>query len=156
MTPEEIKKTVEKYYGIDDIAIKSRMMDYVYARIVYAILCRRNTPASYTKIADLLNRDHSTVIHSIKTYNDVWCRNPIAFKKELMDVQILEEQIEVNFNNIENRPELFDIYKRQEAHIDKLSNRLMILQQENIRLNKMIESVTPKLRVLGIDINSYA
>jgi predicted nuclease with TOPRIM domain len=73
-----------------------------------------------------------------------------------MDVQILEEQIEVNFNNIENRPELFDIYKRQEAHIDKLSNRLMILQQENIRLNKMIESVTPKLRVLGIDINSYA
>lgn len=156
MTPEEIKKTVEKYYGIDDIAIKSRMMDYVYARIVYAILCRRNTPASYTKIADLLNRDHSTVIHSIKTYNSVWCRNPIAFKKELMDVQILEEQLEVNFNNIENRPELFDIYKRQEAHIDKLSNRLMILQQENIRLNKIIESVTPKLRVLGIDINSYA
>lgn len=155
MTPEEIKELVEKYYGIEDIGINNRRADYVAARVVYFMLCRRNTSASYQKMAELVNRDHSTVVHALKTYNEVWMGSPILFKRQLMDFHILEEQLEINFSSIQDRPELFDIFKRQEAHIDKLIGRIKVLETENTRLTRMEKMIAPKLYSLGIDISNY-
>lgn len=63
-TVEEIRKYVESRTGLD-ISSKTRKRPYVDARALYFALCRKHTNASFDEIGVLVNRDHSTVVHSV-------------------------------------------------------------------------------------------
>jgi hypothetical protein len=63
-TIEEIRNYVESRTGLD-ISKKTRKRPYVDARALYFALCRKHTNASFDEIGVLVNRDHSTVVHSV-------------------------------------------------------------------------------------------
>lgn len=80
MTTElRIKEIVEQVYKLD-ITSKSRKMAYVQARAIYYKMCLQFGRLSQTRIAATVNRDHATVIHSMKQW-DVFMRFIPDFKQ---------------------------------------------------------------------------
>lgn len=55
--------------SIDDVCGRSRKQEVVYTRMIIAYFLRQYTTLSTTKIGRLINRDHSTIIHYLKTYD---------------------------------------------------------------------------------------
>lgn len=56
---------VNAVFGVD-IASKCRAQEYVDGRTLYFMLALKTTGAGYADIAEVVNRDHSTVSHAIK------------------------------------------------------------------------------------------
>ena len=63
----KIKSIVEEYTEIEDISIKERTHELSMARWLYCKLCREYTPATMSAIGKTINRDHSTVVHALKS-----------------------------------------------------------------------------------------
>ncbi|MBS0236025.1 MAG: chromosomal replication initiator protein DnaA [Proteobacteria bacterium] len=69
-TPDKILEAVAEFYGISrsDLCSKGRASNLVKARQVAALLCKKLTDLSLHAIGVTLgNRDHATIIYSIKT-----------------------------------------------------------------------------------------
>ena len=64
---KRIREVVEKFYKLD-ISAKTRKLEYVYARAIYFKLCYNHTKHTYSQIADTLNRNHATVLHSVREF----------------------------------------------------------------------------------------
>ena len=70
MTPEEIKTLVEQETN-NTLNTKTRKRDIVYTRAVYFKLCRIHTQQPLSDIGKTVNKDHATVLHGIKVFNNV-------------------------------------------------------------------------------------
>ena len=68
---DKIIQTVCKTWNrsLDDVCGRSRKQDVVYTRMTIAYFLRRHTTLSTTEIGRLINRDHSTIVHYLKTYD---------------------------------------------------------------------------------------
>jgi len=68
LTPEKILQHVAEYFGIlpNDILAKSQAKDKVVPRQIAMFFCRQQLKIPYAKIGHLFNKDHSTVMSSIK------------------------------------------------------------------------------------------
>ena len=68
LTPDKIIQKTADHFGIpiEDILGKSQAREFVLPRQVVMYLCRKHLEMPYIKIGDLFNRDHSTVMSSIK------------------------------------------------------------------------------------------
>ncbi len=66
VTLETIKGLVEIETGIKDISNKTRNKMYVDARVIYYILAKEKAKVGYAKMAQFVNRDHATALHSYK------------------------------------------------------------------------------------------
>ena len=66
ITSEDIGKMVSRYYKIDPdmLKSKSRKKVFAYPRNIYTYLCRRHTHEPLEKIAQTINRSHSTVVYA--------------------------------------------------------------------------------------------
>tara|TARA_R100001509_G_scaffold123513_1_gene77234 strand:- start:254 stop:658 length:405 start_codon:yes stop_codon:yes gene_type:complete len=62
---EKYLKVVNKHFGLD-ISLNTRKFEYVFARACYYYLCRKFGGFSYSKIARSVNKNHATVMHSLK------------------------------------------------------------------------------------------
>jgi len=114
----EIKNMVEVRTGKKDIADKSRKRGNIDAVKLYCFLSRKYTNETFTEIAILINRNHSTMVHHMKsisfiinspffTYVDAryFCENALfkiaELKKELepeindlvVDYEVVESEI---------------------------------------------------------------
>lgn len=72
-TPNQISivkliNCIELVMGISEEGLKSkeRLRDYIDARHIFMIFLRRHTKLSTTRIGEMLNRDHSTVVYGQK------------------------------------------------------------------------------------------
>lgn len=73
VTTDKIKEAVAKQFNvsINDLSGKRRTQNIALARQVAMFLCRKHTARSFPEIGAIFGgRDHSTVIHAIKTIND--------------------------------------------------------------------------------------
>lgn len=70
MTPERFKKIIELETGID-VDIVSRKRNFVETRSLYYKLLRDVLGMTLQSIADTVNKDHATILHSIKNF-DIW------------------------------------------------------------------------------------
>lgn len=61
-----IKRTVENVTGVDDISSKSRSFDNSMARWIYIKIAREHTALPLKSIGEVINRDHTTVLHGLK------------------------------------------------------------------------------------------
>jgi chromosomal replication initiator protein len=68
LTPEQIIKDVAGHYGItsEDLLGKSQTRECSLPRAMAMYLCRKNLNLPFQKIGDLFDRDHSTVMSSVK------------------------------------------------------------------------------------------
>lgn len=74
--------------SLDELKQKTRRREVVYPRQVLMTLMRENTDLSYKQIGDLFgNRDHTTVIHSLNTINDLRFSDPTV-KDEVNYLQV--------------------------------------------------------------------
>jgi hypothetical protein len=101
---------VEKMFMIDRIKIqsKTRKINVVYARHAYCLLARQETLHTLKDIGDLINRNHSTIHHSIiegehlEEFNLVFrtrvemCREVF---REIIKDNILKEILDNHKNN---------------------------------------------------------
>ena len=68
----EIKNFIDKMYQCDISLTERKREPYVYARCVYAHLCREFTTASLDSIGTLIGRNHATIINSKNTFDDLY------------------------------------------------------------------------------------
>lgn len=68
LTPSKIVQATAEYYGIkiEDILGKGQNREYVLPRQLSMYLCRNKLKIPYVKIGDFFERDHSTVMTSVK------------------------------------------------------------------------------------------
>lgn len=66
-TLDEILREVCKRLGVTKASVisDSRRMELVRARHLYCLIARRYTRHSFTEIAEVIERDHSTVIFAV-------------------------------------------------------------------------------------------
>lgn len=92
ITPDLIIDVVSEHFHVsrDDITSRKRNSEYVLPRQIIMYLCRTMTEETYQNVAAMLNKkDHTTVIHGVKTIEekletDVDLRNKIdTIKKKL-------------------------------------------------------------------------
>lgn len=65
-----------------DLSSKSRRRENVYARSLYFKICKKVTNCSLASIGRTVNRDHATVLHGIKVFDNVVS----VYEKGLMDL----------------------------------------------------------------------
>jgi len=70
MKIKEIKHLVERELELD-LNHPSRLRARVYARAVYFKLCKQHTLCSLKEIGLSVGRDHASVLHGIKIFDDV-------------------------------------------------------------------------------------
>jgi chromosomal replication initiator protein len=92
VTLKDVSKLVCGYYKVDSnmLRSKSRKKVYSYPRNIYSYLCRNHTNETVEKIADSINRSHSTVLyasemieHKMKTDREL--RNQVDFLSQRLE-----------------------------------------------------------------------
>jgi hypothetical protein len=63
---QEVEKVCER-----NIRTKSRKREIVYARVLYYRLCKDLTTHSLSEIGSALKKDHATVLHGLKNYEQM-------------------------------------------------------------------------------------
>ena len=88
----DILNTVSNYYGIsiEDIKGKCRKRRIVKPRQVIMFLLRTKARMVLSDIGEVMNRDHTTVIHSITCIqNDITHPYDDTLEKDLININIL-------------------------------------------------------------------
>lgn len=85
-----ILSTVCSYYGLEKENVKSnsRKANYIEARQLFFYIARNHSESSLIKIGEMVNRDHSTVVHLI---NKVYIQKEIysKLKNDIKEIEIL-------------------------------------------------------------------
>lgn len=125
-----IKRIIEKEVG-ERIDTKSRKRHITYARAVY---CKagRDLGLSYSCIGDIINRDHATVMHSVKTIfpfsqSESSYRNLYEVIGSVVESALIEDKVE----KLEGKVSI----------VKRMSNRIERLEQENDALNHKLISL---------------
>jgi chromosomal replication initiator protein len=73
ITPEKIIETVCEHFKLTfkDLQSRSRVREFVYARHIIFYLIRKHTKMSLKSSGEMFGRDHTTVIHSVETLNNL-------------------------------------------------------------------------------------
>jgi len=100
---EDVIRCICQVYEItpDDIYTKNRTHHILYARHTFNYICRKTLRMSFESIARIINRDHSTIIHSVRQTQDLidYDRQFASTYKqiiELLDSYSNQEPIVVN------------------------------------------------------------
>lgn len=94
VTVKNIQKIVEEYYGVSHNAIVGKKKDrnIAYARQIAMYLCYKLLEITVSAIGNSFNRDHSTVLHSIKIIeNKLKTSREVVEEVELLEKRILEK-----------------------------------------------------------------
>jgi hypothetical protein len=70
MKLDKIKEIVEIETD-SDLKLKSRQREIVYARSIYYKLCKTHTRATLSSIGKSVKKDHATVLHGLRLFDDV-------------------------------------------------------------------------------------
>lgn len=86
MKIQEIKKLVENKTKLK-LNTNSRLQHFVYTRAVLFTLCKKYTTATLYEIGQIVGRDHASVIHGIKLYNEVLTRYDDQYKELYNEIE---------------------------------------------------------------------
>ena len=78
---ETIKSATEQVCKADVLS-KNRKREVVIAKKIYGIVARQCTDYNLEEIANYIKKDHATILHYQKSYND-WVFAPKVYNKEL-------------------------------------------------------------------------
>jgi hypothetical protein len=96
MNLNQIKEVVEQETEIN-LLNKTRKQEIVYARSVYYKLCKTHTRSSLTRIGASVKKNHATVLHGIKLYDNVISRYDDA--KEYKEIHNKLDRLFRRLNN---------------------------------------------------------
>tara|TARA_R100000654_G_scaffold73234_2_gene105840 strand:+ start:4771 stop:5220 length:450 start_codon:yes stop_codon:yes gene_type:complete len=119
---KKIRKEVEEA-TLQDLSVKSRNRQLVYARAIYFKLCKEKTTFTLQRIADTLEVNHATVLHAINNVFPVIQREePLLYEiynkiKSEDDVKYLKE----NYYALRNEYEKLLKLKTYDEHEELVS-----------------------------------
>ena len=76
----QIKKLVEKHTK-RKLNVRNREQDNVYCRALYCKLAKIHTKNSLSKIGGVIGRDHATVLHNLKLFDNVIVNYEVEYLK---------------------------------------------------------------------------
>jgi|TARA_R110001632_G_scaffold13795_1_gene47104 hypothetical protein len=124
----KIIKLINDTFKID-IVNKTRKQEYVFGRMIYYKILRE-LGYGFMPIGKTLGKDHSTIIHSIRAFDDI-----TVYDKELYNTyKVIKDMI---FEGIQDPVTQEDTYPQ-------LIRKLIHLERENKRLNLYIEDLEHK------------
>ena len=87
---EKLKDAILHVMGFkfQEIIIKSRKKDLFFARMIIINHCFTNEKMNFVEIGEIINRDHTTVLHGIKTYRNEMKYNS-SFRELVSKVNIV-------------------------------------------------------------------
>lgn len=111
---QKIREMVEFETGLD-ISVPTRKREYVCARNIYYKLAKNHTTATTTAIGRTLGKDHGTILHGIKAFDNYYYdkhyyANEIELYTKLDDE--LSEYTEQRKRLVELMEEDFDLAKK--------------------------------------------
>jgi chromosomal replication initiator protein len=91
VTPERIIEAVCEHFklSLKGLQGRSRVREFVYARHIIFYLLRKHTKMSLKSAGELFGRDHTTVIHSVDTLNNLMYTEPDV----RAEVELIEEKV---------------------------------------------------------------
>jgi len=134
---EKIKQFVDRYYGFN-IERNTRRDEYIKARTMYYFLSRTYTSQALSDIGGLLNRDHSTVIHSLSKNHEFYAKYNQVYRNGLD-----------SFNDYAIRyVEMLERKQQSEKGIDNIAMKESVLHYENIKLKEQLNELHTEHQLL--------
>lgn len=133
MKIKEIRQLVEKELELD-LSHPSRVRARVYARAIYFKLCREHTLKSLSEIGSCVDRDHATVLHGIKIFDDVI----LEYEMNLYEVYNRLDKIISKCNNTREkdvRPERY--YRNKYADL-LVEHRTLLNEYRTLRTKEYV------------------
>ena len=133
MKLDKIKEIVEIETDAD-LKLKSRQREIVYARSIYYKLCKTHTRATLSSIGKSVKKDHATVLHGLRLFDDV-----ITKYEDAQDYKRIHSKLDRMFRNKSTSIERFvdpSNYYRQKYKYALLELRKV--RNENRMLKKQL------------------
>ena len=101
ITPDLLLIKTSQFFniGLNFLAGKSRLAEYVKARQFYFYFGRHIEGFTLTSIAKSVNRDHTTVIHGISTLQDMFDTDPLYRKQWAQFIEFINDRPEAVYSN---------------------------------------------------------
>ena len=119
----KIKDYIDNCAGYD-ISNKLRTSEIVSFRTLYFKLATENTHWSLQKIGSIVNRDHSTVLHSKKLFDELMNNNYFRNLEEVYKIEVLGENVNAPYKDIIQYNELKEKYNKLVSHKASLKSTL--------------------------------
>jgi len=116
---QRIKDYVDKCAGYD-ISIKLRDAEIVKFRTLYFKIATETTHWSLKKIGEMVNRDHATVLHSKKMFEELMVNKDLRRLHDIYRIEILGQQINAPYQKVEQFTELKEKYNKLVSHNESL------------------------------------
>tara|TARA_R100000935_G_C2820120_1_gene159352 strand:+ start:1088 stop:1519 length:432 start_codon:yes stop_codon:yes gene_type:complete len=140
---QKIKQIIEVETGVEDISIRLRSQGIVEARVIFSTLCLRHTKDSLQRIGKIINRDHSSIVHYRKIYNN-WLEFPKQFLNNLTTLDRIDNIINEQKDITEEDIEIVTRYRRKNILLTKEIEKLkeiLVKQEKNIERLKQYEPI---------------
>ena len=112
MNKEMIKEIVEQHYQLK-LETNTRKREYVEARSIYYKLLRDKTRLPLSHIGETLNKDHATVLHSLRNLNN-WLEYDRQIKTDYNTIlQRIDYAISVNPDEFYSAESLEGFYEKE-------------------------------------------
>ena len=101
---EKIRKEVEQA-TMQDLSVKRRQRELVYARAIYFKLCKEKSTLTLQQIADTLGVNHATVLHAIKNVFPIMIEHEPLYKEIYETIRDQEDlaYLKENYNALRKR-----------------------------------------------------
>lgn len=129
---EHIKGFVDEYFD-KDVSKRTRFGGRPMMRYVYYKLARENTPFVFADIGKEVNRNHATVIHGIKKFQDEYNQKHfLPFKNAYLHISelIKEENLKVKKNII---LEIYELPKNEVKEFEQMAKQFLEMKQNNVK-----------------------
>ena len=117
-----VKKVVEDVTGVEDISTKTRTFDVSMARWIYIKIARENTTSPLKAIGEVINRDHTTVLHGLKNIDF-----ELSYNSDLQTKY--------------DRALIISLSKLNTQNIEQIDQRITELKSELLRLEVKRKSI---------------
>lgn len=132
MKLDKIKEIVEIETD-SDLKLKSRQREIVYARSIYYKLCKTHTRATLSSIGKSVKKDHATVLHGLRLFDDV-----ITKYEDAQDYKRIHGKLDRMFRNKSTSIERFvdplnyyrEKYKETLLELRKVRNENRMLKKQ--------------------------
>lgn len=131
-----------------DIRSRTRMIDYVEARAIYYNICRNRYDFSFFRIGREVGRDHASVMHGLKVYENLMATDGrFRNKAYIVEQYVISGEVLPNEEHIPC-DELVSENKRLKIQINELTLRAESLEREFdsvSRLASMVDRLKQKI-----------
>jgi len=129
---ETIKDYIEANIKVS-LKKKTRARDMCYARAVYYKLAKRYTVQSLTSIGKLVNRDHATVLHGLKLFDEaIMYSEPLKVVYDSFSINVENKNLEDADSNMLDIKNLAEQNKKLKRKVFKQNLEIDILKKQKI------------------------